>query len=110
MPRRVFKQGDRVIYCKSKCTTHPGRRARDVFAAANGDTYVYSVEKCWVVVDVRIDGTLLLQTRRGKTHLIEPNDPKLRRATLWDRLRYRSQFRHLQLTDSDIRTTEPLRS
>ena len=110
MPRRVFKQGDWVVYCKLKCTTRPGRRARGCFRRGNGDSYLYSIEKCWVVVDVRVDGTLLLQTRLGKTHLIGPNDPKLRRATLWYRIRYRSQFRQLRLSDFANRTTEPLRS
>src|SRR5262245_32344603 len=95
MSPSLFETGDWVVYCKSKCEPHPGRRGKDIFAAGKGDRYVYSVEKCWVVADVLADGRLLLQTRRGKTHLIDRRDPKLRLATLWDRIRYRPQFKQL---------------
>ena len=47
---------------------------------------------------VQDDGKLLLKTRRGKTHVVEPSDPNLRHATLWDRLRYRTRFAELRET------------
>jgi hypothetical protein len=97
LSRRSFSKGDWVVYCKTKFTPHPGRRAREIRAAANGDNYCYSVDKFWVVADVLPDGKLLLQTRRGKKHVVGANDVKLRRATLWDRLRYRAHFKRLQL-------------
>jgi hypothetical protein len=102
MSRPLFEKGDWVVYCKAKCTTHPGPRARDIHAAANGDSYFYSVEKCWLVERVLADGNLLLRTRRGKNHVIARDDPKLRIATLWDRIRYRTQFKQLQLSQSIV--------
>ena len=74
---RSFVKGDWVVYCKTKFTPHPGRRAREIRAAANGDNYCYSVDKFWVVANVFPDGKLLLQTRRGKKHVVDANDMKL---------------------------------
>jgi hypothetical protein len=95
MYRRPFEKGDRVVFRKAKFTPHPGRRAQDIRPAAHGDDYAYVVEKLWVVADVLADGTLRLETRRGKTHLIAADDPNLRHATLWDRIRYRAHFHQL---------------
>ena len=96
MWRRPFKPGDLVVFRRRKHTAHPGRRAQDVEAAAHGELYSYYVEKSWIVESVQEDGKLLLKTRRGKTHLVEPGDPNLRHATLWDRLRYRTRFAELR--------------
>jgi len=98
MWRRSFKPGDFVVFRRSKYTTHPGRRAQDVQAAAHGELYSYFVEKSWIVESVQADGKLLLKTRRGKTHVVDPNDPNLRHASLWDRLRYRKRFAELRGT------------
>ena len=92
-----FKPGDCVVYRKMKHTTHPGRRAQFVHASSKGDCYSYFVEKFWIVRQVLANNTLLLQTRRGKTHVINERDPNLRRATLWDRIRYRERFTQLQV-------------
>jgi hypothetical protein len=99
--RRAFVKGDWVIYCKTKYTTHPGQRAKDVRADANGDGYYYSVDKHWLVANVLADGKLLLQTRRGKQHVIKADDPNLRPATLWERICYRAQFGQIQLSDCE---------
>jgi hypothetical protein len=99
MLRQTYAKGDWVVYCKTKCTRLPGRRARDIRAAANGDNYSYSVDKFWIVADVFPDGKLLLQTRRGKKHIVDVYDMKLRRATLWDRVRNRAHFKRIQLLD-----------
>lgn len=99
--RRSFAKGDWVVYCKTKYTTHPGRRAKNIEAAESGDSYSYSIDKFWIVANVLADGKLLLQTRRGKQHLIDADDPNLRPATLWDRIRYRAYFRQIQLSDCD---------
>ena len=96
MWRRPFKEGDFVVYRRRKYTTHPGRRAQDVEGAAHGDLYHYFVEKSWIVERVQDDGTLLLKTRRGKTHVVAPDDPDLRHASLWDRFRYRKRFAELR--------------
>jgi len=98
MWRRPFKPGDLVVFRRHKATTHPGSRAQEVEAAAHGDLYNYFVEKSWIVERVQADGTLLLRTRRGKTHVVDPSDPNLRHASLWDRLRYRKRFAELRET------------
>jgi hypothetical protein len=94
--RRPFNRGDWVVFRRMKHTTRPGRRARDVYATQNGDTYDYFIDKFWVVIEVLADGRLMLQTRRGKTHAVDANDFNLRHANWWDRLRYRSRFAQLQ--------------
>lgn len=88
----TFEVGDWVIYRKTKFSRLPGPRAANVSAAAHGDEYRYTVDKYWVVRDVREDGTLLLQTRRGKQHVVRIDDPCLRRPNLWERLWHRSRF------------------
>ncbi len=99
MRDREFKPGDKVVYRKSKRTTHPGRRAQGVRASAKGDDYYYFVEKFWVIRQVRNDGELVAETRRGKTLVIDPSDPNLRHPTLWQRMRYRSRFAELRRRD-----------
>ena len=100
MWRRAFKPGDLVVFRRWKSTTHPGRRAQDVEATRRGDLYNYFVEKAWIVQSVQADGTLQLRTRRGKTHVLDPNDPNLRHASLWDRVRYRARFAELREVES----------
>lgn len=93
--QRNYQPGDWVVFRRVKHTTHPGQRAQNIAAAAHGDQYSYIVDKFWVVTAVEHDGRLRLQTRRGKTHLIEADDPNLRHASWWDRIRYRSRFAQL---------------
>lgn len=96
MFRRHFKKGDWVVYRRLKFTNHPGRRAFDIDASVNGDGYSYFVDKFWVVVDVLADHKLLLITRRGKTHIVDEHNLYLRRASVWDRLRYGRRYTELQ--------------
>ena len=96
MFQRLFKKGDWVVYRRLKVTTSPGPRAQKVDASAHGDDYMYFVDKFWIVADVRADHKLLLKTRRGKTHLVGDDDPNLRNASLWERIRYRARFLELQ--------------
>jgi len=95
MARRQFKSGDWVVFRRTKHTTRPGQRAQIVHPTAHGDQYNYIVDKFWVVAAVQPDGQLLLQTRRGKTHVVDADDPNLRHATWWDRIRYRARFAQL---------------
>ena len=101
MSGQSFQSGDCVVYCKMKHTTHPGRRAREVRASAKGDHYTYFVDKFWIVRQVLDNGRLLLETRRGKTHVLNQSDPNLRRATLWDRIRHRERISQLQQEKSE---------
>ena len=87
-----YHEGDWVIYKKSKYSTHPGPRAKNVSPAQGGDKYAYTVDKFWIVSDVLEDGQLVLRTRRGKEHTVGPDDLDLRPARWWERWIYRSRF------------------
>lgn len=95
MPIRNAKIGDRVVYAKDKHSGSPGQRAQDVSASAKGDGYTYIVEKYWIIKQIREDGSLILQTRRGKEHVISPNDPSLRAASFWEKLFLGKRFPQL---------------
>ena len=92
MARRSFQAGEFVVIRVWKRTKRPGARAQSVRPCSKGDTYVYFIEKVWRILEVMADGQLLLQTRRGKTHLIAAGDPNLRRLTIADRFRHRSRI------------------
>jgi hypothetical protein len=87
-----FKPGDPVIYRVSKTSTDPGPRAQAVFPAEHGDWYSYQVDKFWAVSEVLSDGTLALVTRRGKQHVVSPDDLRLRPARWWERWFYKDRF------------------
>lgn len=88
----TYQPGDWVVYRKTKHSVHPGPRASNVSPARHGDGYSYTVDKFWTVREITADGSLLLETRRGKRHVVRPDDPCLRRAGLLHRLLYRSRF------------------
>ena len=48
--------------------------------------YEYQVDKYWLVVGVQADGQLIFKTRRGKQHVFSASDPRLRKASLWERI------------------------
>ncbi|MBW3543852.1 MAG: hypothetical protein KY476_26690 [Planctomycetes bacterium] len=89
--RRRYKPGEPVVYRKIKRSTRPGPRARDVHPASKGEEYCYRVDKFWTIVG-EPNGQLLVATRRGKRHLIDPRDGCLRPAHWWERLLYRDRF------------------
>jgi len=90
--RGRFRVGDPVVFIVSKISAQPGPRAQDVRPALHGDTYNYVVEKFWTVREITDDGRLHLVTRRGKTHTVDPADPRLRSASWWERLSMRDRF------------------
>lgn len=92
MSIRNPKVGDRVVYAKDKHSGFPGQRAKDVSAAAKGEGYSYIVEKYWVVKEVFDNGSVLLQTRRGKEHVIFLDDPSLRPASIWEKIFLSGRF------------------
>ena len=95
MARAIFRPGDPVIFTKPKLGPRPGPRARRVQPYPRGEGFAYVVDKLWVVAEARNDGTLLCRTRTGKQHLVRAGDEKLRRPSLWERLRYRNRFPRL---------------
>ncbi len=92
MSVRDYKPGEWVIFTKLKVSENPGPRARDIDPAPRGDLYRYRVDKFWVVEDQRDDGKLVLLTRRGKRHVVDPETADLRPVRWWERIRYRDRF------------------
>ena len=89
---RPFNPGDWIVYRKTKHSSHPGPRATNVTPAKSGDLYGYTVDKFWIVRRVNPDGQVVLETRTGKQHTVPADDPALRKASWWHRLRYRARF------------------
>jgi hypothetical protein len=87
-----FKPGDPVVYHKHKFSVRPGRKAKAVCPAPNGDSYSYCVDKFWRVVAVGPDHHVVIRTRRGKQHTLADDDPALRAARWWERLLFRHRF------------------
>lgn len=96
MKSRRPKSGDWVIYRKQKSSASPGPRAEKIVPASNGEDYTYMVQKYWVVREVLDDGRLCLATRRGKQHVVAPDDPCLRRARWWERWLLAARFRAVE--------------
>lgn len=88
----AFLPGDLVIYTVSKQGLHPGPGARDIQPVPNGEDYTYVVDKYWMVQQLADNGRIIIVTRRGKTREVSAGDPLLRKATWWQRLRYRDRF------------------
>lgn len=87
-----YSPGDQVVYRKFKHSVAPGPRARYVDPAPHGEEYTYSVDKFWIVVEIQPDDHVLLETRRGKQHVVECSDMNLRHAHWWEKLLYRGRF------------------
>ena len=96
--------GDLVVYKKSKVSTAPGPRAKNVLPATEGESYSYTVSKYWIVKELLPNGDLLIQTTRGKEHTLSPDDLCLRRPNFWERWFLRGRFR--KLSESLKATTE----
>lgn len=84
--------GSKVIFAKDKTSVVPGPRAKEVAPLAKGDAYSYIVDKYWTVKKVNPDQTAVLVTRRGKEHTVPLDDPRLRRANIWERWFYNHRF------------------
>ncbi len=85
------KVGEFVIFKKSKASTHPSARAKNIQPARHGDTYYYIIDKLWKVVQVT-DDKIEIETRRGKRQWMDKHTPLLRKAGLLDRILYRGRF------------------
>lgn len=93
---RHYKPGDLVVYRVTKHGPRPGPRAENILPASKGEDYSYQVDKYWIVVEVRADGTIVARTRRGKQHVLDSHSPQLRPARWWERLLYGHRFPKLQ--------------
>jgi hypothetical protein len=99
-----FQSGDLVVYTMSKQSPQPGPRARSVHPAEFGDDYSYVVDKFWMVASVLDNDRVVLVTRRGKRRIARANDPLLKKANWWQRLRFRNRFPDIEI----LKTIEPV--
>lgn len=99
-----FQKGDPVIFNKTKFSPHPGPRAQHIDPSSHGETYSYLVKKFWTVLEHRGDH-LVVQTRRGKKHRVDLNDPALRAPSFWEQLRYRERFPRVDETNAALGET-----
>ncbi len=93
-----LKVGSKVIFAKDKTSLSPGKRAVEVSPLPKGDSYSYIVEKYWIVKEIHSDRKVTLITRRGKEHIVDVDDPRLRKASLFERLFQRARFPSLDRT------------
>ena len=98
-----WKSGDWAVYRKSKQGANPGRRASQVVASSKGENYRYVVDKFWVVDEVLPEGRLRLITARGKTHIIQDDDPNLRRPGLLQKFLWRDRFTMVEIGRGQVR-------
>lgn len=108
-PFTDYRPGDIVIFRVTKRSGHPGPRAARIEPDPHGEEYLYEVDKFWIVGECRDDNTVVLLTRRGKQHIVQCDNPKLRRARWWERLLHRHRFPDPnQLPAEDIPSTKHL--
>lgn len=91
---RPYRVGEPVICRVFKRSLHPSPRAQHVRPEPAGEGYHYEIEKFWIVQEVR-GNQLTLLTRRGKRRVVDANDPSLRHAGWWDRIRHGDRFPNL---------------
>ncbi len=91
-----YEKGDKVVYERAKTSNHPGPRAKEIHPAMHGESYFYKVDKFWTVSQIIDDKTLVVVTRTGKSHKIDINDPRLRKATLLERIKNADRFPSLE--------------
>lgn len=94
--------GTPVVYRRTKHSRSPGPRAAVITPAKHGDSYSYVVDKFWVVVERLSSDEIVVMTRRGKQLTLNPDDPNLRRANLFERLMHHKRFPKLATNDPSI--------
>jgi len=97
---RSYQRGDTVVFRKTKVSTRPGPRARDIHPSPRGEQYSYHVDKFWVVLESS-EAQLVVGTRRGKRLVLDPLDPQLRRARWWEHLLWGQKFPTLAQASSE---------
>ena len=92
MSTKTYTPGDWVVFTMTKFSANPGPRASNIHPTSGGEEYAYTVDKFWIVVEVRDNGEVVLQTRRGKRHVVPANDFRLRRASMIENHRHRNRY------------------
>ena len=87
-----FKIGEFVIMEKVKSSTHPSPQAKNIQPSPHGEYYSYIIKKFWKVVRIFENGTIEIETRRGKHHRLDKDTPTLRKLGFWEKLRFRDRL------------------
>ena len=90
--RSAITVGAPVVYRREEMSANPGLDAVDVHPSARGEFYYYSLIKYLRVVEVLGDGRVIAVERDSNSVSILPNDFRLRKARLTERLIYRWRF------------------
>ena len=93
--RGKFHTGAPIVYRVVETSTCPGPEARDIHPAERGELYYYLTHKYWRVEEVRQDGWIVALTPLMEHHYLRRDDPNLRKANLFERLRYAARFPYL---------------
>lgn len=93
--RGKFHTGAPIVYRVVETSTCPGPEARDIHPAERGELYYYLTHKYWRVEQVRQDGWIVALTPLMEHHYLRRDDPNLRKANLFERLRYAARFPYL---------------
>lgn len=90
---RRFSTGEPVVFeeVQRQASTVNGN---NVQPQENADGVVYHY---MTVMESREKGTLVLLTNSGQLHVTHNNNPNLRRASWWERLRHPGRFPRLTL-------------
>ena len=91
---RKFRPGDQVIYYQAQYrnTATPGG---NVATLQRVEQAVEVVDHYMTVRESSRKGTLVLVANSGQLHVTHNDDPNIRRASLWERFRYRDRFPRL---------------
>jgi hypothetical protein len=93
---------------RSRASTRPSEASahvptRDVRPESKGEGYTYVVDKFWIVKQIAGNQIIAL-TRTGKLHELDASDPRLHRASWWQKLIYKSMFPKRPEESADIKT------
>jgi hypothetical protein len=87
---RRFSTGEPVVF--EEFQGRPSAQNGNTIRSADVANVVYHY---MTVMESREKGTLVLLTQTGQLHVTHNNNPNLRRASWWERLRYPGRFPRL---------------
>lgn len=92
MRRAPFQLGDLVVYRRTEHGPSPAPTAIRVAPSRGGDMYSYVVESFSVITAVNEDHTVCVETEDERRFTVREDDLNLRRAGIWERIRYSHRF------------------
>lgn len=82
----LYSEDEKVVYLYDHSSSHPDPAGKNVFASKKGEQYQFQVEKYWVITRILDDDRVEATSRSGTVHEIDRHDPRLRKATWWERI------------------------